>query len=228
LRATGKVEAMSDELGRMEKPTVESFGTERKLFVVPLLFLYSEAPEEYAEKVYLYWEQVRDHLARMEEKVGKINRIYHETVFTSGEKGLEILEKINRPTRDLTDEKRQQGAELEALDDQELLEESMDWERCLMLGFISPRVSRMISDFYAEASRKRYEHMARRIDETLGEGERGLLFIREGHSLQFPRNTQVFSVYPPALDLIHRWLRDRTSSPASQPEPSPDQAEEQK
>jgi len=218
---------MSDELGRVEKPTVESFGSERKLFVVPLLFLYAEAPEEYAEKVALYWEQVRDHIARMEEKVGRVNRVYHETVFIGGEKGLEILEKINRDTCDLTTEKCEQGAQLEALDDQELVEESMDWERCLMLGFISPKVAGMINDFYAEASRKRYEHMTRRIDETLGEGERGVLFIREGHSLQFPKDTQVFSVYPPALDLIHRWLRDRTASPASQPEAPSDETKEQ-
>ncbi len=216
---------MADELGRIEKPTVESFGSERKLFVVPLLFQYSDAPAEYVEKLSIYWEQVRDHIARMEEKVGPMDRIYHETVFVGGEKGLEILEKINRDSCSLTSEKCRQGAQLEALDDQGLMEECMDWERCLMLGFISAKVARMVSDFYAEASRKRYEHMARRIDETLKESERAILFVREGHSLQFPKETQVFSVYPPALDLIHRWMRDRNSAQASPVEESTQEEE---
>ena len=217
---------MSDELGRIEKPTVESFGRERMLFVVPLLFPYSDAPVEYSERLSLYWSQVRDHLGRMEEKLGKMTRIYHETIFIGGEKGLEILERLNRESSCLASEKCREGAQLEALDDQELVEESMDWERCLMLGFMSARVARMVSEFYAEASRKRYEHMERQIDETLGEGERGILFIREGHSLQFPKSTQVFSVYPPALDEIHRWLREQASSPAEHAEEQPDQAKE--
>ena len=217
---------MSDELGQIEKPTVESFGPERMLFVVPLLFPYSAAPAEYSEKLSLYWEQVRDHLARMEDKLGKMTRIYHETIFVGGEKGLEILEKLNRESSCLTSEKCRAGAQLEGLDDEELVEESMDWERCLMLGFMSAKVAKMVGDFYAEASRRRYEHMAKRIDETLREGERGVLFIREGHSLQFPKDTQVFSVYPPALDEIHRWLRDRASSQVDQAEEQPVSGEE--
>jgi hypothetical protein len=38
-----------------------------------------------------------------------------------------------------------------------------------------------------------------------------LLFIREGHLVQFPRDIDVFSVAPPALDEIHRWARDRAA-----------------
>ena len=38
-----------------------------------------------------------------------------------------------------------------------------------------------------------------------------LLFIREGHRVQFPPDIEVFSVAPPVLDEIHRWLRDRSA-----------------
>jgi len=103
---------------------------------------------------------------------------------------------------------RQSGAQVEATEDTELVEESMDWERHLLMGFISEKVARMISDFFAEASRKRYEHIARRIDETFKENEVALLFIREGHRVQFPPDIEVFSVFPPVLNDIMRWLRD--------------------
>ena len=69
---------------------------------------------------------------------------------------------------------------------------------------------------YIEASRKRYEHIGRRIDETLKASERAILFISERHSLQFPQDTQIFSVSPPALDQIHRWLRERLETKPDQ------------
>jgi hypothetical protein len=51
--------------------------------------------------------------------------------------------------------------------------------------------------------------MATKISETLKGDEAGLLFIREGHSVQFPSDIEVFSIFPPALDEIHRWYRDQ-------------------
>jgi len=48
------------------------------------------------------------------------------------------------------------------------------------------------------------------LNETLQRGEAAILFIREGHMVQFAKDIEVFSVAPPALDDIHRWLRDRS------------------
>jgi len=70
-------------------------------------------------------------------------------------------------------------------------------------------VASKVSEFYVEVAKKRNELMAKKISETLKDDEAGLLFIREGHSVQFPIDIEVFSVFPPALDEIHRWLRDQ-------------------
>ena len=101
---------------------------------------------------------------------------------------------------------------LEATEDRELAGESMDWERFLLMGFMSQKVAKMVSEFYVEALRKRYEHIAQRIAETLKDSEVGMLFIREGHMVQFPQDMEVFSVVPSALDEIRRWQRDRSST----------------
>ena len=101
---------------------------------------------------------------------------------------------------------------LETTEDKELVEESIDWERCLLMGFVSQKVAKMVSEFYIDASKKRYEYIAQIIDETLEDTEAGILFIREGHRVQFPQNIEVFSIAPPALDEIHRWYRDRSST----------------
>ncbi|MBA7620253.1 hypothetical protein ES703_27599 [subsurface metagenome] len=107
---------------------------------------------------------------------------------------------------------------LEATEDKELSEESIDWERHLLMGFISQKVAKMVSKLYVEVLRKRYGHITQRIDETLKANEVGMLFIREDHMVQFPQDIDVFSVAPPALDEIHRWHRDR-SFPDKKDEP---------
>ena len=203
---------MAERLGKFEKPEAKHFTSKRKLYLVPLLFSGEEAPAEYVEKFNLYWEQVSEHLANLESKIGKVSHVYHESIALAGENGLKVVEKLNPSCYQIAKDKCQSGAVLEATEDGELANESMDWERCLLMGFMSQKVAKMVSEFYVEASRKRYEHIAQRIDETLKANEVGIIFVREGHMVQFPQDIEVFSVAPPALDEIHRWQRDRSAT----------------
>jgi len=201
---------MVDEIGRIEKPGAEQFIAGKKIYVVPLVFKSKEAPLEYVAKVGLYWSQVKEHITKLEEKIGKAKHIYHETVSTGGAEGLNILEKLNPDVHELVTGKCQSGAVLEAGEDKELVTECLDWERFLIMGFMSEKVAEKVSQLYLEASKKRYEYFVKSIGETLKAGEAGIVFIREGNWLQFPRDIEVFSVTPPALDEINRWLRDRS------------------
>ncbi len=201
---------MAEELGRIERPEAKRFLGKRKLYLVPLIFRGEDAPPEYSEKFELYWEQVKTHINNLEAKIGQVNRVYHESVAPAGEEGLKFMEKLSPSSYQIAKDKCQNGAVVEATEDKELADEAMDWERCLLIGLVSEKALRKVSEFYQEASKKRYEYIAKRIDETLKEGEAGLLFIREGHMVQFPNDIEVFSVAPPALDEIHRWFRDRS------------------
>jgi len=197
------------ELGRIDKPSAERFAGKRKLYLVPLIPPEGNAPEEYAKKAKLYWEQAAEQVRNLEASLGAAKRVYHESVSEAGEEGLKVLEKSNLTSYQMAREKCEGGAQLEALEDRSLLEELLDWERCLLLGFASEKVSGMVSRFYVEASNKRYEHISRRIDESLQADEAAVLFIGEGHRVQFPQDIEVFYVNPPALDELHRWLRER-------------------
>jgi len=203
---------MAEELGKIEKPEAKKFENKRKLYLVPLLYSWEDAPAEYVEKFSLYWQQAEEHIASLESKIGEVKRIYHESITIAGEEGLKVLQKLSPASCKITEEKCQSGAQVEAVEDAELAEENMDWERHLLMGFISRKVAQVISDFFTESMKKRYEHIAKIIDETLKEDEAALLFIREGHRVQFPSDIEVFSVAPPALDDIHRWLRERSAA----------------
>ena len=203
---------MAEPLGKIEKPEAKDFTSKRKLYLIPLIFSGEEAPSEYVAKFNLYWQQVSEHIANLESKIGKVSHIYHESIILAGEDGLKAMEKLNPSSCHVAREKCQSDAVLEATEDKELAEESVDWERFILMGVISQKVAEMVSQFYVQALKKRYEHIARRVDETLKADEAGMLFIREGHMVQFPQDIEVFSVAPPALDEIHRWQRERLAA----------------
>ena len=203
---------MAEELGKIEKPETEKFEGKRKLYIVPLLYSWQEAPAEYAIKFDIYWQQVSEHIANLESSIGAVTRIYHESISAAGDEGLKILEKVSPSSYRIIKEKCERGADVEATEDTELADECLDWERHLLLGFISQKVANLVSESFVEATRKRYEYIAEKIDKTLKEKEAALLFIREGHRVQFTKDIEVFSIAPPMLDDIHRWMRERSSA----------------
>jgi len=200
---------MPEQLGKIERPEAERFKQGKKLYLVPLVYSGEEALDEYKEKCSRYWQQVAEQLTNLASKIGRVNRVYHESVFQSGEDGMKAMERLSPGSYEIAKTQCDNGAIFETVEERELFEEVMDWQRCLMLGFISDKVASKVSEFYVEAAKKRNEFMAKKISETLKDDEAGLLFIREEHSVQFPSDIEVFSIFPPALDEIHRWYRDQ-------------------
>jgi hypothetical protein len=200
---------MPEQLGKIERLEVEHFKQGKKLYLVPIVYSGEEAPDEYKEKCNRYWQQVAEQLTNLASKIGRVNQVYHESIFQSGEDGMKAMERLNPSSYQIAKTQCDNGASFEAIEERELFEEVMDWQRCLMLGFISDKVASKVSEFYVEAAKKRNEFMAKKISETLKDNEAGLLFIREEHSVQFPGDIEVFNIFPPALDELHRWYRDQ-------------------
>jgi hypothetical protein len=199
---------MTEELGKINKPLVESFKKGRKLLFVPLLFESPEPPEGYTDKFSLYWEQAEKQIEELVSKLGAVARIYHELVGESGESGAKAIEELNKKSHKIVSVFLKNKAELEALEDTDILTEFMDWNRCLLIGLQNPNVISKVYDAYAESGKKRSEKIAKKIDETLKQDEIGILLMRENHQIQFPADIQIIYIAPPALDEIKRWLRD--------------------
>jgi hypothetical protein len=200
---------MTQELGKIEKPSVEEYRAARKLFFVPLLFTPKQLEGELFEKVFKYWDQVEGQLTNLELKLGIVKKVYHELVPVGGEEGSKIIEELNSTSYGIVRARLDKGAELEPLEDADLLTESMDWTKCLAIGLQNQKVFDKVYEAYLQSQKKRNEHIAKMIDNTLKEGEIGILLMREGHQVQFPADIEVFYVSPPGLDEIKRWLRTR-------------------
>jgi hypothetical protein len=202
---------MPEELGKIEKPTAENFKKGRKLFFVPVIYVGKDSPDDYSEKLEKYWVQVEDQIKDLELKLGRAHRIYHELIPSGGEQGLKELKDLNEKSFQVVERRVEKGAQLEATEDADLITEFMDWSRCLSAGLQNQKVVATVYQAYTEANKKRNEFIPKHIDETLKPDEIGVLFMREGHQMQFPSGVEVFYIAPPMLDEINRWLRDRES-----------------
>ena len=199
---------MTQELGRIERPSAEDFRGKRKLLLVPQLYHPPTLEEDGAAILNRYWEQTRSQILSLEAGLGPVKHVYHESVVEGDEDGIRSLEAAETPSLALVREWRQAGATLEATEDAEGLWETLDLQRCLMVPFSSEKVAIQLRQWFNDSVRRRYEHIAGRIDETLGQDEVGLLIINERHQVQFPADVDVFFVAPPALDEFRRWLDD--------------------
>lgn len=200
---------MSEELGRIEKPLAEGFKKGRKLYFIPLVYSGSAPQPEYLDKFNKYWNQVENQISDLELKLGKVNKVYHELIPVGGEDGFKALKQLNDKSCQVVENRLHKGAQLQATEAGDLLTEFMDWSKCLAAGLQNPRVFTKVYDFYIEVSTQRNDYIAKQIDETLKADETGILFMREGHQVQFPSDIEVFYIAPPALDEIKRWLRER-------------------
>ncbi len=199
---------MAQELGRIERLSAERFTGKRKLFLVLLAHEPPPGAREGLVSLDRYWSQVQSQVASLESSLGPVQQVYHEALAEGGTRGLEQLQKATLGSYPLVRQQCDRGATLQATEDEALLLEVQDLQRCLMLPLFSYAVTTQLREWLSTRSRKRYEQIAERINETLSPGGVGLLIISEHHQVQFPGDMEVFYVRPPALDEYHRWLEE--------------------
>jgi hypothetical protein len=184
--------------------------TGRKLYLVPMVVTAEtgDAPEGYNDKVEAFWREAAEHVRRLEGRFGAVRKIYHESVAApDADVALKNLQRVNAPAFALIDRKLKLGAQWVSIEDADLLQEVVDWSRCLRI-VASPGVVRQVAEFLRDASHRRNSRMAERIDATLDDDQAGLLIIGQDHAVQFPTDVQIFYVSPPSLDEIARLLRE--------------------
>jgi hypothetical protein len=202
---------MARKLGKVKKPSAKKFEKGRKLFFLPLIFTPEKAEPEFEELLNKYWQQSQEQINNLEDKLAQVKKVYHEWIADSGEEGVKAFEEIAAGSKQIVKGCLDQEAEFQSIEDRGLLNEFLDWSRCLSVGLLSQKVFAQVYQSYTEIQKNRQEQIAKRIDETLKSDEIGLLVMSEGHRVQFPSDIQVFYIAPPALDEIRRWLREKGS-----------------
>ena len=199
---------MAEELGRIQRPTASQYDGRRKLLLVPLIYGPQANDPAGAEVLKNYWDQMQTQVNALEDALGGLQHIYHESLTIGGSEGLEQLGAADQRSHAFISEKTESGTVLEPTEDMDILLETLDLQRCMMIPLASPNVGSRLQEWHADSNRQRYEHIANQIDSTLGDNETGLLLISERHQVQFPVDVEVFYVSPPALDEYRRWFQN--------------------
>ena len=199
---------MAEELGRIQRPPASQYDGRRKLLLVPLIYGPQADDPVGAKALQNYWDQMQTQVEALEAALGGLQHIYHESLTVGGDEGLEQLGAADQRSHSFITGKTQSGAVLEATEDMDVLLETLDLQRCMMIPLASANVGSRLQEWHADSNRQRYEHIANQIDSTLGENETGLLLISERHQVQFPSDIEVFYVSPPALDEYRRWFQN--------------------
>jgi hypothetical protein len=204
---------LAQKLGKIEKPQVTDFRDARKLFCLPLVpqFTEKDLDNDLKNSIEQFWSQVNSQIADLE-RTGKISHIFFESITKDGKLGLEMVKKVSQQSYDIIKEKIDKGAKLVLIENDELLNEFLDWSICLSVIRKSQKVFNQVLEFHQEVKDRRNKEIAKKIDETLKNNESGLLVMTDENRLQIqpnlPSDIQVFLIHPPALNDIMRWLRD--------------------
>ena len=199
-------------LTQIQRPRVDAFAGKKTVFLAPNYAPPIGADDEGEAVFERYWSEVRDSIANLERSLGAVGKVYHEFGFADGEDGLAQVEAMNPSAYPLIRAMCRSTAEMRALEDAELVAEHMDWQRVLSVGTASRKVTELALDGFRDTLAARYSAIGERISADLDEGERGALFIREDHRVQFGADVQVFYVSPPSLNDVKRWLADTSPS----------------
>jgi len=204
---------LAQKLGKIEKPLVTDFRDVRKLFCLPLIPQFNEKDLDIDLKnsIELFWAQVISQLADLE-RTGKISHIFFESITTDGKSGLELVKQVSQQSYNIVKEKMDKGAELVIIENEEVLNEFLDWSICLSVIRKSKKVFNRVLEFYHEVKDRRNKEIVKKIDDTLKNNDSGLLVMSDENRLQIqpnlPSDIQVFLIHPPALNDIMQWLRD--------------------
>ena len=199
---------MTQELGRIDRPSADQYKGRRKLLLVPLVYGPQSDDLEGAAVLQNYWEQMQTQVAALETALGSLKHVYHESLTVGGGEGLEQLGAADQRSHQFVAAKCIAGAVLEPTENLDVLLETLDLQRCMMVPLASTSVASRLQEWHGESNRKRYDYIANQIDTTLGEDAVGMLLISERHQVQFPSDVEVFYVSPPALDEFRRWMQN--------------------
>lgn len=197
------------ELGKIEKPSAEEFAGKRKLYCVPNIIPFEDAPDEYKSLVNAYWDEIDQQLKKLE-VAGKIKKIFCESIFVQGEEALDALSRLNERALRIVQTKIREGAVFAPIEAEEIFGPFLDWAHCLNV-VRTKDVFETVMQSYKELERKRLRHMQDAINDALTAHEAGLLIMRDEDRirLELAGDIELFLVTPPTYDDIHRWVKGK-------------------
>ena len=199
------------ELAKINRPEAKKYRSKRKIYYVKNLYLPRNATDRYKEIYFRYWEEVDDHIAKLE-NAGKIKKIFCESIYMDSDEAMKVLNAMNTRLEQIVKKKIAEGAELLPLEDRDLFGAYVDWNNCMMV-VRTEAVYKILHASFTDTVKKRFEHINSVLTGSISDTEAALLIMRESESkyLDLPDDIEFFQVSPPAYDDLQQFINDRDS-----------------
>ncbi|MHA1649834.1 MAG: hypothetical protein ACTSYB_06555 [Candidatus Helarchaeota archaeon] len=203
------------ELGKIDKIAISELDKKmKKVLEIPFLLyrksIHSSLPEEYDNKIDLFYDNLEEWLSQISKKIGSIKRIYMESITKSGPEAFSQVKKIlakNRRLSSILEKFLKSGAELEKTEDEELLIEYMAWVN----DANSPDALEIDKEMAFKTKQERGTFISNRIKESLQENEIAVLFISFDldQTIKYPEDVEVIKFRPSVIDDILKFLKKK-------------------
>jgi hypothetical protein len=181
----------------------------RIIFIIPRMFTENELskinsvlPEDFEQRSKEFWDYVEEKLRTQP----KVHKLYFDSLTNEKEDALDFVKKSCAKCYELVSKYIQRGAVIEITEDQILVEEASSWASMLQNDEKTALAS---EDMLAKNMVDRDKFIAKRISESLRDGETGILFLSPGRrtSEYLPQEIRAIKIQPfdPA-DYLNSWV----------------------
>ena len=156
-------------------------------------------PDDFRSKTLEFWDYVE---AKLNVFAGKIQRVYRDEVYQRGDEALFYLSFLDQRNYLVVKKLVEGGAFLESTEDSMLVAESKAW-----LKMVDEQPLNTVPlEFYRGTVRERDDYVSKRIDQTLVDGEVGVLFMEPSRRINLSERFRVIKVcrFDPA-DYLRSW-----------------------
>jgi hypothetical protein len=206
---------MSDEIGKIQKPSSKDIIGKRKAFLCVLLQAPPEASKELHELVQKYWDAVDTNITNLEVKAGAVKRIFIEGIPGKGEDVSVSLKEASLGAWNILQDRITSGAQFEEFENLDILQKVIDWSKCLNVGLSNKGVAEKISEELKTESESRIEFITASIDNNLKDGESCIIFSGN-QEINLPVGIEKFIISPPELDMVAQWVKNAQAAMEAQ------------
>ena len=199
------------KVGKIARPDASLYKDKKKIYFVRNLYLPKNASDDYKKLFYRYWDEVAEHVTKLE-VAGKVSKIFCESIYMTGEEAIQVLSAMNSGLEQLVKIKIDAGGSFLPLESKEIFSKYIDWYNCLAVAR-SPHVHEAIHAFLDETIKERFEHIKTVLKDNIADGEAALLIMRDEdrNYLELPDDIEMFFVTPPAYEDLMTFMRDSSS-----------------
>tara|TARA_B110000438_G_C15804554_1_gene646693 strand:+ start:2005 stop:2697 length:693 start_codon:yes stop_codon:yes gene_type:complete len=205
---------MSEDLGKIQKPSAEEVILKRKIYLVQNIQNYFPENKEFVSLLKDYWISISGQLEKLEKTAGTISYIYIEGMWQSLTETKKVIKESNPMSYEFISGIADASSEYKPIEDEQIYKTLIDWTRIAQIGFISEDVKKIVEDNYSKIIDIRQKHIESEVNK-LETGEAGLFIISSGNH-KFPEDIELFNIIPPELDKINRWIQDNQESISSE------------